>query len=68
MDELDLGLSCYDYAENIEGGLIGRWEAVEANVERVPLLADRWSFDPARMNEGIPEHVQGVAGEPAPLR
>lgn len=66
--EEDLGLTCFDYAESTEESLLGQPEALETNVEKLPLLADRWSFDPARINERLLERMQGVAGEPAPLR
>jgi len=35
------------------------------NVEKVPLLAARWSLDPAAIDERLLAHARGVAGEPS---
>jgi hypothetical protein len=61
--EKELGLTCFDYAETADRTSFTLPEAVALNVEKVPLLAERWSFDPARIDERCLEQNRGVAGE-----
>lgn len=58
-----LALSCYEYldAETAEAAL-GQPELLEANVTKVPLLAARWSLDPAHIYEHLCEKECGLAG------
>lgn len=65
--ELELGLKCFHYLEAPEIGLFGLPEIISANVGKVPLLASRWSFDPASIDQRELEQVSGIAGE-APRR
>lgn len=65
--ELDLGLKCFHYMEASERARIGHSEVVAANTEKVPLLAARWSFDPASVDERILERACGIAGKPSRL-
>jgi len=63
--EKDLDLKCFDYTDPAEGVLFECLEAVSTNVEKVPLLAARWSLDPARIDERLIEASPGIAGEPS---
>src|SRR5258706_33303 len=45
--ERELGLECRDYCASDEDSTFGEWDAMASNVDRVPLLAARWSLDPA---------------------
>ncbi len=61
--ETELSMKCFGYGEDPNAD---SWAAVEwtaANVGKVPLLATRWSLDPARINERARKHAEGIAGE-----
>jgi hypothetical protein len=61
--EIELSMKCFGYGEEPNAD---SWAAVEwtaANVGKVPLLATRWSLDPARINERARKHADGIAGE-----
>jgi len=62
--EKELELRCFDYFEPTERGFFGP-DVISANVDKVPLLAARWSLDPARIDERFLENERGVAGEPS---
>ena len=61
--EKDLDLKCLAYAETCERTSFNLPDVPCMNVEKVPLLAARWSIDPARIDEGFLEAERGVAGE-----
>jgi hypothetical protein len=61
--ELELGLKCFRYLETPESALFGQPEISSANVNKVPLLASRWSFDPASIELRELEQASGIAGE-----
>lgn len=63
--ERELGLTCFDYTELCEGASFGQSGAIDQNVDKVPLLAARWSLDPARIDRRFLEREGGVAGEPS---
>ena len=63
--EKELGLKCFDYAESPDGAPWVSSELVGANADKVPLLAARWSLDPAQIDEGFLAQEQGIAGEPS---
>ena len=63
--EKDLGLRCFDYLEPSQRPLFGQPDCIAANLEKVPLLAARWSLDPARIDEHLVETERGIAGEPS---
>jgi hypothetical protein len=63
--EKELELKCYDYGDSTERPSITPPEAVALNVDKVPLLAARWSIDPGHLDERLLEHEQGIAGEPS---
>jgi hypothetical protein len=56
--ERELGLNCPGYGEEGETESWVRREKAAANVEKIPLLAARWSLDP-----GIMCRAEGIAGE-----
>jgi hypothetical protein len=61
--EIELSMKCFGYGEDPNAD---SWAAVEwttANVGKVPLLATRWSLDPARINARVLKHAGGIAGE-----
>jgi hypothetical protein len=58
MPETRLGLICFAYGNNSVTNKIS-----EANSEKVSLLAARWSFDPAAIDENLLDHASGTAGE-----
>jgi hypothetical protein len=60
--EKELGVKCFDYAE-LADRPFGEPDPMAANVDKVPLLAARWSLDPARIDESF--HARGIAGEPS---
>ena len=61
--ERDLDVACFDYGDGSE---INSWtvpDVIISNVEKVPLVAARWSLDPAAVDERFLGQDQGVAGE-----
>jgi hypothetical protein len=60
--ERELGLRCFEYTEVDEQSNAVEPDLLTANVEKVPLLAARWSLDPAGLDGDFLER-QGVAGE-----
>jgi hypothetical protein len=63
--EKDLDLKCFDYAEPAERVSFSQPEVAAVNVDKVPLLAARWSLDPGHIDGHFLEKEQGVAGEPS---
>jgi hypothetical protein len=63
--ERDLDLKCFDYEDAESESGFGTPEGAAANVDKVPLLAARWSLDPAQVEERFVERGRGVAGEPS---
>src|SRR5437762_2576019 len=51
--EKDLNLKCFGYGEAVERASFTATDAAGANVDKVPLLAARWSLDPARIEERL---------------
>ena len=62
LPEIELGLKCFGYGENPASN-----ESAEVNIRKVPLLAARWSLDPAGIDERLFDHAHGIAGEPTRL-
>jgi hypothetical protein len=61
--EVELSMKCFGYGDQPNSD---SWAAVEwtaANVGKVPLLATRWSLDPARLNDRARNFAGGIAGE-----
>jgi hypothetical protein len=61
--ETELALRCYDYTDDCEHGFFSQANPVAVNVDKVPLLAARWSIDPGRIDERYVERERGIAGE-----
>ncbi|MEO5804447.1 MAG: hypothetical protein ABIR24_13055 [Verrucomicrobiota bacterium] len=59
--ERDLKLGLFDYASGAVG--FEQKEMLASNAERVPLLASRWSVDPASIDERQFENGYGITGE-----
>ena len=64
--ELELGLKCFRYLEAPDFAPFGQTDVIAANVHKVPLLAARWSFDPASIDQRVWEQAPGIAGEAPP--
>lgn len=58
MAENELCMNCSGYGEDSESESWIKKEKAAANVEKIPLLAARWSLNP-----GIPHRASGIAGE-----
>ncbi len=63
--ERDLGLKTFGYTELPERASFGQPDVSVVNTEKVPLLAARWSLDPARIDNQSLLSECGVAGEPS---
>jgi len=63
--ENELNLKCYDYAEPADRESFAAPDPIATNVDKVPLLAARWSLDPARIDDRFLEALPGIAGEPS---
>lgn len=61
--EEELDLKCYDYTAPLETTAAGQPDGVAANVDKVSILAARWSLDPARLDQNSID-ARGVVGEP----
>jgi hypothetical protein len=62
--ESELGLKCFGYGEGPRPADWSFNELISANVEKVPLLAARWSLNPAELDARLVERSRGVAGWP----
>jgi hypothetical protein len=56
--EKGLGMKCFDYGEDSGTGFHASKEYASGNLEKIPLLAARWSVDP-----GVLHRTDGLAGE-----
>jgi hypothetical protein len=61
--EKELDMISLDYGQSAERASFNQPDILAANVDRVPLLAARWSLDPAGIDERLLEHERGIAGE-----
>jgi hypothetical protein len=61
--EIQLRLHCFNYFEPNPTASFGIPDAIIANVDRVPLLAAKWSLDPAAIDNRLLCHENGIAGE-----
>ena len=61
--ETELSMKCFSYGEDPDANTWASVEWTAANVGKVPLLATRWSLDPARINGRARNHADGIAGE-----
>jgi hypothetical protein len=60
--ESDLGLTCYDYSEGAPRQTFAQSDPVAINTDRVPLLAARWSLDPAAIDSRALRQSHGITG------
>jgi hypothetical protein len=63
--EKELGLTCFGYTETAEHTPFGQADVLSSNVDKVPILAARWSLDPGRIEERYIGAERGIAGEPS---
>lgn len=63
--EKELNLQCFDYTESSEPPAFGQRDVMALNTDKVPLLAARWSLDPAQIDSQCIQKETGVAGEPS---
>ncbi len=61
--EIGLGLKCYDYHEQPQKVWSEEPDPFLHNLERVPLLAARWSVDPMSLDERNFVSGRGIVGE-----
>jgi hypothetical protein len=61
--EMELGLRCYEYAMLPDRGQPGQPDPMSRNTEKLPLLASRWSIDPASINPQLLGANPGITGE-----
>jgi hypothetical protein len=62
--EQELGLRCFGYLEPSDPASFGQPNVAAANVEKIALLASRWSIDPSRIDTQFLQMERGIAGEP----
>ena len=63
--EADLSMKCLNYGEQLNAESLAATKWMAGNVAKVPLLAARWSLDPARINvRHLRKHADGIAGDP----
>jgi hypothetical protein len=55
LPEIELGLKCFGYGENPASN-----ESAEIDTRKVPLLAARWSLDPAEVNNRLVKYATGI--------
>lgn len=60
--EIELKLKCFGYGEDVYSEKI-----LQANCDKVSMLAARWSLDPARVSSRAPKVADGIAGESSPV-
>jgi hypothetical protein len=65
--ELALGLKCFHYLATAGQLSPRQLDIVAANTEKVPSLAQRWSLDPATVEERMFAQASGIAGVPSHL-
>jgi hypothetical protein len=57
-------MKCFGYDEHPAAGSWAAAEWLAANAAKVPLLAARWSLDPARIDAQLCKPASGVTDEP----
>ncbi len=63
--EKELDVLCFDYGQPDDVPGFGTSDLIATNVEKVPMMAARWSLDPGRIDEAFLAENRGVAGEPS---
>jgi hypothetical protein len=64
-EEKELDLKCFDYLETLPSVPFPQPDVASINVDKVPLLAARWSIDPGRLDARFLQLERGIAGEPS---
>jgi hypothetical protein len=64
--EAEFGVKCFQYFESPDQ-TFDQFDIATNNVEKVSLLAARWSLDPAAVDEHLFDHAYGIVGEPPRL-
>ena len=64
-DEITLGMNCFGYGENPASDDWVMADHIVANVEKIPQLAARWSFDPGEVDLRMIGHQSGISGTTA---
>jgi hypothetical protein len=62
--EKDLAFHCPGYCETVDDAILHN-EDLASNVEKVPMLASRWSIDPAMIDARRLHQFRGITGEPS---
>ncbi len=60
--ETALGVKCFAYGENVSLATWGVADLIAANVEKVSLLAGRWSMNPAAIDPRFWKQSRGIGG------
>jgi hypothetical protein len=60
--EMDLGLTCFAYAESPSRHNFAQSDPLSTNTDRVPMLAARWSIDPAAIDTRALKQSNGITG------
>ena len=60
--ETELSMKCFGYGEHPDAASWAAAEWTATNVAKVPLLAARWSLDPARIDGRLRKHADGIGG------
>jgi hypothetical protein len=63
-EETELSMKCFGYGEHPSAASWAAAEWTAANVAKVPLLAARWSLDPARIDGSLRKQVAGESPRP----
>jgi hypothetical protein len=63
--ERELGLESHGYGERPDDSSYGETNGLNSNADKLPLLAARWSLDPAEIDELHLDREYGIAGEPS---
>ncbi len=61
--EVELRMKCFDYAEPLQQIRFADPNPVAQNTEKVPLLAARWSIDPAAIDPRVLRENRGITGK-----
>jgi len=62
--ERKLGMVCMDYGECLPTEVSpNNFEPLAANMEKIPILAAKWSLDPFAINDNHPILERGIAGK-----
>ena len=61
--EIELNMKCFSYGEDTGMDDATREEFAAANVEKIPSLSARWSFDPSVTDGNLQNPAGGIAGK-----